>query len=117
MTNPSSALSRQKRSGTPDGCHAYEAGQADEALEVMEQHPDISVLFTDINMPGDQDGLALACEVHDRWPNVHLILTSGREQPAAADIPDRGQFIAKPYELDVVAGLVTTMSLARNRGN
>lgn len=95
------------------GCHTYEAGQADEALKVMEQHPDISVLFTDINMPGDQDGVALAGAVHDRWPNVRLILTSGREQPAPADIPDDGQFIAKPYALDVVTELVTAMPLDR----
>lgn len=96
------------------GCQTYEAGRADEALEVLEQHPDISVLFTDINMPGDQDGVALAGVVHHRWPDVRLILTSGREQPAPADIPDDGQFIAKPYELDVVTRLVTALPLDRH---
>lgn len=95
------------------GCTTYEAGRADEALDVLEDHPDISVLFTDINMPGEQDGLALAGAVHERRPDVRLILTSGREQPAPADIPDDGQFIAKPYALDVVTGLVTAFPLER----
>ncbi|QCQ98017.1 response regulator [Brevundimonas sp. SGAir0440] len=95
------------------GCEAYEAGDAKEALAVLEEHPDISVLFTDINMPGGQDGLALAGAVHDRRPDVRLIITSGREQPAPVDIPDDGQFVPKPYHLDVITDLVLELPLAR----
>jgi len=43
-----------------------EAGDAREALEVLEQTPGISLIFTDINMPGDIDGLDLATEVAKR---------------------------------------------------
>jgi CheY-like chemotaxis protein len=91
------------------GCTTYEAAEADEAMQVLEAHPDISVLFTDINMPGDRDGLALAGAVHERRPDVQLILTSGRERPEQAAIPDAGQFIAKPYNLDVVTGMVAAL--------
>lgn len=95
------------------GCEAYEAGQSDEALAILDQHPEISVLFTDINMPGDQDGLALAAIVHARRPDVSLIITSGREQPAPVTIPDDGQFIPKPYRLDELAGIVTALPVKR----
>lgn len=91
------------------GCTTYEAAEADEAMQVLEEHPDISVLFTDINMPGRRDGIALAGAVNDRRPDVHLILTSGRERPAPASIPDDWQFIAKPYDLGVVTGIVAAL--------
>ena len=90
------------------GCQTYEACQADEAMAMIEAHPDISVLFTDINMPGDCDGLSLAGQVHDARPDIQLIITSGRERPAPDQIPDDGQFIAKPYDMDVVTEIVRT---------
>jgi len=91
------------------GCEAYEACQAEEALDMLERHPDISVLFTDINMPGKRDGMALAGQVHRQRPDVRLIITSGRERPAPEDLPDDGQFIAKPYDIDAVADIVRAM--------
>jgi CheY-like chemotaxis protein len=92
-----------------EGCTTYEAGDTEEALMVLSDHPDISLLFTDINMPGDRDGMALAEAVHAQRPEVQLIITSGRQQPAPADIPDDGQFIPKPYSLEVLTSLVATL--------
>ena len=88
------------------GFATLEAGEAEEALDVLDRHPDVSVLFTDINMPGRFDGLELARRVHARRPDIKLILTSGRPAPAAKDIPDEGRFIAKPYDLNHIAQLV-----------
>ena len=88
------------------GCRTYEACEAGEAMMMIADHPEISVLFTDINMPGDEDGLALAGRVHASRPDIQLIITSGRERPAPADIPNDGQFIAKPYDMDVVSEIV-----------
>ncbi|CAN5260353.1 response regulator [soil metagenome] len=90
------------------GCRTYEACEAREAMDMIADHPDISVLFTDINMPGDQDGLALAGHVHAARPDIQLIITSGRERPAPTDIPDDGQFIAKPYDMEVISEIVRT---------
>jgi hypothetical protein len=42
-------------------------------------------------------GLELARQVHGRWPNVLLVITSGQKQPTKAGIADDGQFISKPY--------------------
>lgn len=90
------------------GCRTYEACEADEAMAMIESHPDISVVFTDINMPGERDGLALASQVHDVRPDIQLIITSGQERPAPDQIPDDGQFIPKPYDMDVVTEIVRT---------
>lgn len=88
------------------GCRTYEAGETEEALEMLGRHPEISVLFTDINMPGRRDGVALAGEVHRQRPDIGVILTSGHERPSPADIPGEGRFIAKPYDIGAVAELV-----------
>jgi CheY-like chemotaxis protein len=43
-----------------DGFEVVEAGNADEAIAILETRPDIRVVFTDIQMPGSMDGLKLA---------------------------------------------------------
>jgi CheY-like chemotaxis protein len=50
------------------GFTAIEARDADEAVVLLESRTDITLLFTDINMPGSMDGLKLAHGVRDRWP-------------------------------------------------
>jgi len=93
--------------------HGYtvvEADNAEAALKVMEQRKDVRLLFTDIQMPPGCNGLELAREVHNRWPNVRLVITSGQVQPARAEIADNGRFIRKPYRakdlLDQIDGLI-----------
>jgi CheY-like chemotaxis protein len=71
---------------------------ADEALVVLEGRVDVRVVFTDVQMPGTIDGLGLARSVHERWPPVGLIVTSGRGQVSEHDLPEGGRFLAKPYD-------------------
>jgi two-component system, response regulator PdtaR len=79
------------------GCTALEARSADEALGLMEENPAIRLLFTDIQMPGSLDGFELAKLVKRRWPNVNIVISSGRVLPRKADLPEGVRFIAKPY--------------------
>ena len=50
------------------GFEILEAANADEAILLLEARRDITVLFTDIEMPGSMDGLRLAQAVRGRWP-------------------------------------------------
>jgi len=89
--------------------HGYtvvEADNAEEAIKVMENRKDVRLLFTDIQMPPGCDGLKLAREVHNRWPKVHLVITSGQVQPARAEIADHGRFIRKPYQAKDLLGQI-----------
>lgn len=79
------------------GFQTVEAADASSALDMLGRHPEVKVLFTDINMPGPIDGLDLARRVNQRHPHVHLILTSGKVRPSVGEIPSDGTFIAKPY--------------------
>jgi CheY-like chemotaxis protein len=88
------------------GFAVLEATDAAEALEIVLGGEDIDVLFTDINMPGDMDGIELAKRVHDCRPTVRLVLTSGAIKPTPDQIPDDGAFIAKPYSPEAITRAV-----------
>lgn len=59
-------------------------------------------------MPGALNGLELARLVHDRWPAIRLVVTSGR--PLPAPVPDDGRFLRKPYSLDALTRTVADVS-------
>ena len=59
------------------GFEVIQAGNADEAIAILEARPDIHIVFTDIQMPGSMDGLKLARFVRDRWPPIKIVATSG----------------------------------------
>jgi CheY-like chemotaxis protein len=79
------------------GFEVIEAVDADHAISLLESVPDVTVVFTDIQMPGSMDGLLLAAVVRDRWPPIALLVTSGQMRPASSDMPTGAQFISKPY--------------------
>ncbi|MCW3798434.1 response regulator [Sphingomonas sp. BN140010] len=88
------------------GIMAWEAADADEALEVLDRHPRIGLLFTDVDMPGAKDGLELAHEVSNARPDVELIVTSGAVSVADEALPDNGTFLPKPYPTHRLIDLV-----------
>ena len=70
---------------------------ADEAIKVLESRDNVRTIFTDIDLPGSMDGLKLAAAVRDRWPPIHIIVTTGMRAPHRDEIPTNSMFIAKPY--------------------
>jgi two-component system, response regulator PdtaR len=82
------------------------AVNADHAISILENRLDIHLVFTDIDMPGSMDGLKLAAAVRDRWPPIHIIITTGKARPL--EIPANALFIPKPYlGKNVVAAMKT----------
>jgi two-component sensor histidine kinase len=77
-----------------------EAVNADEAISILESRSDISLLFTDIQMPGSMDGLKLAHAVHERWPAIKIILVSGQVKPSDAEKPPDSRFFGKPLSVE-----------------
>lgn len=88
------------------GFEVLEAGDAADALRVLEAHPEVAVLFTDVNMPGEMDGIDLARRVHALRPDVHLIVTSGKVTPTKGTLPEQGAFLGKPYREQQFIALV-----------
>lgn len=98
------ALIRMDTSGmvSDAGFHVIEARSADEALEFLKQHSSLQLVFTDIQMPGDMDGVQLAQYIDEHWPHIKVIVASGAVQPAEGILPDGTTFLNKPISIEVV---------------
>jgi CheY-like chemotaxis protein len=92
------------------GFEVLEAANADEAIELLEARRDITVVFTDIQMPGSMDGLKLARAVRGRWPPIKIVATSGHPHVKEADLPEGGRFLPKPYSAVEVTGLLRELT-------
>jgi two-component system, response regulator PdtaR len=79
------------------GFRMIEAVNGDEALELLEADSDVQLLFTDINMPGTIDGMALARRVHDRWPQIGIMVASSKPILKTDELPAGSRFEQKPY--------------------
>ncbi|MGI4797464.1 MAG: response regulator [Janthinobacterium lividum] len=85
------------------GFEVLEADRGDAAHNLLEtRHPDIVLLFTDVQMPGTLDGFALARKVAHSWPHISLVVASGHVLPSPGALPDKARFIAKPFSAEVV---------------
>lgn len=82
------------------GFEVIEAANCAEALRVLDRMP-VDVLFSDIDMPGNMDGLALAQWVHRSQADTRIVLTSGAAR-TPGDVKAYASFLPKPYaEKDV----------------
>ena len=95
------------------GFIVVEAGTADEAAAILTaSFETFDAVFSDVEMPGKLDGLGLARLVTQSWPELVVILTSGRVTPVEGDLPACVNFLGKPYDLDRVAALMMEPSLS-----
>ena len=79
------------------GFAVVEAANADDAIDILEGRRDITVVFTDIQMPGSMDGLKLARAIRGRWPPIKIVATSGLVDVGEKDLPEGGRFLRNPY--------------------
>ncbi|HEV7264427.1 MAG TPA: response regulator [Falsiroseomonas sp.] len=81
------------------GFEVLEAEDAESALRMVAAHQDLSVLLTDINLPG-ADGFALARAARRLRPGLPVVYASGRyrEPDPQRALPDAA-FLAKPFSL------------------
>src|ERR1700733_3688951 len=80
---------------------------AADALGHLTSDP-VDVLFTDINLPGNMDGAALARRARELLPNLPVVYASARATMLAPDVRVPGAIIVpKPYEPELVGRLLT----------
>ena len=78
------------------GYTPLEAQDAAEAVAILESRCDVALMCTDIQMPGQMDGVGLAHAVHARWPVIKIIVVSGQLKLQDLDLPPRSRFLGKP---------------------
>jgi len=59
------------------GFRVIEASNGDEALTVLKSVEEISLVISDVRMPGQTDGTALAAWLRREMPQIKIILVSG----------------------------------------
>src|SRR3984893_3426602 len=92
------------------GFDVVEAGDADEAIAILEARPDIHVVFTDIQMPGAMDGLKLARFVRGRWPPIKIVATYGFVSVRKDDLPEGSRFVPKPYRAEQIVATLRDLT-------
>ena len=101
-------LRRDIRSGRYEMVFAHSGSHA---LEVMDEHPDVSVVLTDLNMP-QMDGMALLSALNERWPGVASMVVSAYGDTARQeDAAGRGAraFMIKPVDFETVREFLETI--------
>jgi DNA-binding NtrC family response regulator len=79
------------------GYEVLSATSADEAAELLEDHLDVQLLVTDINLPGTTNGLKLAAATKALRPDMNIIIVTGYSAPKSDEIPPGSLFVLKPY--------------------
>lgn len=85
------------------GFRCYYGGTGQETVEVLTDHAEnVTLLFSDVDMPGDMNGFALARHVDAHWPHIEIVIASGRVRPEPGDLPGKATFLSKPFNARMV---------------
>lgn len=88
------------------GFRVLEAAGGDQAFRLLDQHPEIALIFTDIVMPGI-DGFALAERARLKRPDLRVLYTTGDATAApGVGIGVHGAMLPKPYRPGQLAAWV-----------
>lgn len=84
------------------GCEVEEAADAAQALKRFDDpdKPAFDIVFSDIVMPGELDGIGLAQALRARSPELPILLATGYTERAPADYGFR--VLAKPYDMHLL---------------
>jgi PAS domain S-box-containing protein len=93
------------------GYHIVRADRPAAALDILARRDDIVLVFSDIVMPGDKDGLALAKAIRERFPCLPVLLATGYSS-AAERVGSEFPIIRKPYDYNTL-GVAAKVALAR----
>jgi DNA-binding NtrC family response regulator len=100
---------------TEAGFATLQAACAGAALDMLYDQPDaadeIAAIVTDVDMPGDLDGLGLAARVNEIWPWIGVVVTSGAHRAALRALRPPALFLAKPFPAErLIAAVHSVMA-------
>jgi CheY-like chemotaxis protein len=89
------------------GFRVIETASPHQALDVLTHAFDVSVMLSDVQMPGGMDGVALARLVRAAYPAIKIALTSGRGVTGEATEYDA--FFPKPCDPLTMVGRIKAL--------
>lgn len=79
------------------GLKVLEAADAEEGMALLEAHPEVRVLVTDVRMPGWMSGIDLARQVAKKWPEISILVTSAYYTAEDGELPENMTLFPKPF--------------------
>jgi DNA-binding NtrC family response regulator len=81
-----------------------EVESAEAALECLQERGgEVAMMFADVRLPGEMDGVQLARAACKLGPTIRIVLTSGDPGARSDDLPECVTFMPKPWRgLDVL---------------
>ncbi|RYB06974.1 response regulator [Lichenibacterium ramalinae] len=94
-----------------NGFIVVEFDSADAALPYLREHGgEAALVLTDVQMPGDINGLDLVAILAHLWPGVPVLITSGGPLVDPRKLPPCAAFLSKPWRpedmVERVAGML-----------
>jgi PAS domain S-box-containing protein len=88
----------------------HQAGNADAALDILSDHPDIQFLVTDVGLPGT-NGRQLAELALGRWPGLKVLFLTGYiDRADTSRLPPGTQMLTKPTSIDALLARLRQMA-------
>jgi len=91
-----------------DTFHAYDAS---DAAQLLDEHPEIEVVVTEAQLPGEITGIELCRRLSEQRPHLQLVVTAGNPEVKQADMPSGARMLRKPYASGELSTLVAAKSL------
>lgn len=88
--------------------HAYDA---EAAARLLDEHPEIEVIVTEAQLPGDVNGLELCRRVSRQRPDVQLVVTASSPELNQQDVPSNARVLRKPYASGELQTLVADKAI------
>jgi signal transduction histidine kinase/ActR/RegA family two-component response regulator len=95
------------------GYDVIRAANAAIAMDVLQRDDSIDLVFSDMVMPGEMDGLELARQIGRRKPDLPVVLTTGYSASASAAAREGLRLLVKPYRIDALAAELAAAMEAR----
>jgi CheY-like chemotaxis protein len=92
------------------GFETFHAYDAEAAAQLLVEHPEIEVVVTEAQLPGDVNGVELCHRLSQERPDVQLVVTAASPELHQNEMPNGARMLRKPF----ASGELQTLVVARS---
>lgn len=93
------------------GFAVLEAGTGAEGIDMLARHPEVTLLLTDVGLPGGMTGRAFAAQARQARPDLRLVFMTGYDDEAASGVAlGNASVLLKPFEFDTLVRKMIELS-------
>jgi CheY-like chemotaxis protein len=92
------------------GFETFHAYDAEAAAQLLVEHPEIEVVVTEAQLPGDVNGVELCHRLSQERPDVQLVVTAATPELHQNEVPNGARMLRKPF----ASGELQTLVVARS---